>query len=277
MGKIHDALKRAEEQRAKGGGAPGGAAAPAQWLDRPQPPPRRPLLRRARGPGLRDARKARAVLTDSESAVAEQYRSLRARVQSLRRGRAIRSLAITSADPREGKTTTAVNLALCFGLELEHATCLVDADLRTPGVHRALPQMPEAGLAELLEGHADLEDALVEIPETRLQVIPVRAHPAHPSELLASRRMEELVRELHERFETTVIDTPPILALPDATTLVDLCDAAILVVQSGVSSRDDVERALERIDRTKLLGTVLNRTEDVPKAYAYYYGGGGRR
>lgn len=274
MGKIHEALQRAEMQRAREGGAPGGADSIGSLLDRPAPAPGRSRQRRARSRTLRDARRARFVLTESESSVAEQYRSLRARIQSLRRGRTVRSILVTSAVPREGKTTTAVNLALCFGLDLEHATCLIDADLRTPSVHRVLPTLPEAGLAEVLEEHASIDEALVEVPETRLEVMPVRSRPPHPSELLASRHMGELLDELVKRFETIVIDAPPVLVLPDATTLVDLCDAVILVVQSGGASRDDVERSLERIDRAKLLGTVLNRAEDLPRSYAYYYGAG---
>jgi capsular exopolysaccharide synthesis family protein len=273
MGRIHDALQRAEEQRARHGGARGGAGSLEHALDRPLPVRERVPGRRERSKTLLDVRRSRVVLTDSESAVAEQYRSLRARIQSIRRGRAIRSLIVTSAAPREGKTTTAVNLALCFGLELEHKTCLVDADLRTPGVHRAFADLPEVGLIEVLEGHASLEEALAGVPETRLSVLPVCSLPSHPSELLASRRMEELLGELHERFDTIILDTPPVLVLPDATTLADLCDGTLLVVGSGAASRADVEAALERMDQTRLLGAVLNRLDETPPSYGYPYGG----
>ena len=272
MGKIHQALQRAEQERARAVGV----EALEPGLERSAPVPGRPLRSRVRGRKLLDARRSRIVLSESESSVAKQYGSLRARIQSLRRNRPFKTLVVTSAVPREGKTTTAMNLAFSFGLDLEHATCLIDADLRTPSVHRALPDVPEAGLGELLEGHSELDVALLEVPDTRLSVLPVRSLPTHPSELLGSRRMVELLGRLRERFDTVLIDTPPILALPDATELVDLCDAVLLVVGSGISSRDDLEEALERIDRAKLLGTVLNYAADVPKAYDYYYGGAGR-
>jgi capsular exopolysaccharide synthesis family protein len=273
MGKIHDALQRAEEQRAQHGGARGGAGSLEQMLDRPVPPAPRPARRRVRTKTLLNARRSRIVLTDSESAVAEQYRTLRARIQSLRRGRALLSLVVTSAVPREGKTTTAVNLALSFGLELEHRTCLVDADLRTPAVHRTLSDLPDAGLADVLEGHASLDDALTVVPDTRLSVLPVRSLPTHPSELLASRRMGMVLDELHKRFDTIIVDPPPVLVLPDATTLVDLCDAVVLVVGCGAASREEVHEALSRIDQRKIVGAVLNRVKETPPTYGYYYGG----
>jgi capsular exopolysaccharide synthesis family protein len=272
MGKIHQALQKAEHERARSVGV----EALEPTLERSAPVPGRPLRSRVRGRKLIDARRSRIVLSESESSVAKQYGSLRARIQSLRRSRELRSIVVTSAVPREGKTTTAMNLALSYGLDVEHTTCLVDADLRTPSVHRALPEVPEAGLGEVLDGHCELDAALIEVPDTSLSALPVRSLPTHPSELLGSGRMVELLQQLHERFDTVIIDTPPVLALPDATTLVDACDATILVVGSGISSRDDVEGALERIDRSKLLGTVLNYAEDVPKAYGYYYGGSAR-
>jgi capsular exopolysaccharide synthesis family protein len=266
MGRIHDALQRAEEQREKLGGARGGPASAQEIFDR-APEPREFATGPVRGAALRSARRSRVVLSDAESAVTEQYRTLRARIQSIRRLRPLRSIVVTSALAGEGKTTTAVNLALSFGLDLERETCLVDADLRTPSVHRALAELPPAGLAELLDEDAKLEEVLVRVPDTRLSVVPVRSLPAHPSELLASRRMARLVEELSGRFETVLIDAPPVLGLPDATTLVDLCDAALFVIARGRVSRADLEAALERIDAGKVLGTVFNRAAEGPLAY----------
>ena len=205
MGKIHDALQQAEQERAKAGAAPGGVAAVQRALD-----PRTQTGQRAsgtpRGEKLSAARRSRIMITDADASVTEEYRTLRARIQSLRRTRPIRSIVVTSALPGEGKTTTAVNLALCFGLEREGRTCLIDADLRTPAVHHALIESPELGLAELLELDPKLEEALIRVPDTRLCVLPVKAIPSHPSELLASQRMAELIQELESRFDTVIID-----------------------------------------------------------------------
>ncbi len=268
MGKIHDALQRAEQERTRAGGAASTTAAHLELEPRMLTGPRRRSSERAER--LRDARRSRFMLADTDSSVTEEYRTLRARIQSIRRSQPLRSILVTSALPGEGKTTTAVNLALSFGLELEGATCLVDADLRTPGVHHVFFENPEAGLAELLELDVKLEDALVHVPDTRLSVLTVRALPTHPSELLASRRMTALMEELHSRFDTVLIDSPPILGLPDTTTLVDLCDAVLLVIGSGRASRADLEAALAQIDASKAIGCVFNRSQEAPKGYGLY-------
>jgi capsular exopolysaccharide synthesis family protein len=265
MGKIHDALQRAEEERLRQERA---SAAPAAEAPAASPSSRSAHPRDSRDPIL-SGRRAR-VITAGDSAVGEEYRTLRARLQSLRRKREIRSFVLTSAIPGEGKTTTAVNLALSFGLDLGTTTCLVDADMRTPSVHRAFAQLPAAGLAEVLETDAKLEDALLQVPETRLWVLPVKGLPGQPSELLASQRMVRLLEELAARFDTVVIDAPPLLGLPDAVTLVDLCDATLLVVGAGESPRAHVETALERLDRRKVIGCVFNRCETSSPAEEYY-------
>ncbi len=268
MGKIHDALQRAEEERASLGGSPL-AAVPLQDFSELPPAPRQRVRKTLRDEQLRESRRSRVVLCALESGVTEVFRTIRARIQSLRRTREIRSLVITSALAGEGKTTTAMNLALTFGLEREGLTCLVDADLRAPSVHKMLRETPDAGLAEMLEADAKLEEVLIAVPDTRLSVLPVRAVPTHPSELLASRRMAELVDELHARFATVIVDAPPINGLPDVMALVDLCDAALLVIGADQVPRQEVETALERIDASKVLGTVFNRYDTRPKSYRY--------
>jgi capsular exopolysaccharide synthesis family protein len=277
MGKIHDALRRAEELRH---GAPAAEDVTTENASTPPAIPAPRASKPARGWLARrkaarpDARKRENVISTGEANLSEEYRTLRARIQSLRRTRDLRSIVVTSTRPGEGKTTTAANLALGFGLEREGLTCLVDADLRTPRVHQVFRGAGQFGLAEVLEGDAKLDEALISVPDTRLMVLPVRALPTAPSELLASRAMLELVEELHTRFQTVIFDTPPVLGLPDTVTLVDLCDATLFVVGAGIAPRDDVEAALERLDAGKVIGVVLNRcaSSEVPYAGSYGYG-----
>ena len=176
-----------------------------------------------------------------------------------------------SARSDEGKTTTAVNLALCYGLSFDEDSCLVDADLRTPDVEQSLPEQGGAGLVDVLEDRATLDEALVQFPETRLSVLAARSIAERPSELLASQKMVELMRELHARFPIVIVDALPILGLPDTTTLVDVCDAAVLVMAARQNSPAEVERALDRVDRSKVLGIVFNKSDDVPVPYGYGY------
>jgi capsular exopolysaccharide synthesis family protein len=268
MGRIHDALRRAEQERQRQGATAPRASFPGAEIEGEVS-----KGRRSRTEETRSARRARVMISDVDSMVTEEYRTLRARIQSIRRTRKVRSLVVTSARPGEGKTTTATNLAMSFGLARESKTCLLDADLRTPGVQRALRELPEAGLAEVLGADAKLEHALAHLPDTGLWVLPVRALPANPSELLASLKMADLMIELANRFDTVIIDSPPVLGLPDATELVDLCDAALLVVAANQTPRPDVTAALERIAPDKVIGVVLNRYD--VKGAPYGYGSNG--
>ncbi|HTO70247.1 MAG TPA: CpsD/CapB family tyrosine-protein kinase [Myxococcota bacterium] len=238
--------------------------------------------RRAKKAAKKSAKAARArqvrsretlLVGAADSMYSEEYRTLRARIQSLRRTRDLRSIVVSSSRPGEGKTTTAVNLALSFGCEREHSTCLVDADLRTPQVHKSFAG-GVVGLAEVLEGDAKLEEALIAVPNTRLMVLPVKALPTAPSELLSARAMTDLLAELHTRFNTVIFDAPPVLGLPDTVTLVDHCDSALFVVGAGRVPREDVEAALERLDANKLIGVVLNRCDRNEIGYLGAYGYG---
>ena len=286
MGRIHDALQRAERERERRARdladvldeAPGEIASPQAPAPRiaelaPAAPPPQSAPRPLAAPGLdRAAVRASSLrAADLEGAIADQYKSLRARLQSLRRQRDVRSLVVTSAKPGEGKTTTALNLARSYGIESEFDTCLIDLDLRTASLGSYLSSPPPQGISEILEESATLDDALVQVPATRLFVIPAGKPPANPSELLESLRMRQLVDALHARFGLVIVDSPPVLGLPDDTAIVDLFDAALLVVGVEATTPREISAVLERIDRGKLIGTVLNRSEPVADAYTYGY------
>ncbi|MEN8183520.1 MAG: CpsD/CapB family tyrosine-protein kinase [Myxococcota bacterium] len=277
MGKVYDALRRAEAQRSEAGDDPR-ARVPSvvSTLDRAKVRVQAPFWQRWLG------RKRRLVLEDGtalnkrrisllrpDSFVAEQFRTLRARIDSISAEHPIRSIAMTSAVAGEGKTVSAVNFALVNAMSVGRRVLLIDCDLRNPKVHAALGLQPEAGLAEVLLDRANLADAITKVEGVSLEVLPVRGQPANPSELLASDRMRALVEEVSQTYDRVVLDTPPVLALPDAKTVSDYCDAILLVVQAGSTATVDISATLEVLDRRRVLGVVLNGVEDASDHYGY--------
>lgn len=281
MGKVYEALQRAEAERGRRGAPVQGVTAPvAPAVERA----------RARASAGRFARirswfrsrgeadttddanafnKRRIALLQPDSFVAEQFRTLRARLDALAAERPVRTIAVTSAMPDEGKTTAALNLALVSSMNLDRRVLLVDCDLRRPKLHVALGLRPECGLAEVLSGDATLESAVVAVEGTSLRVLPVHATPSNPSELLASDRMRSLVEEVARSYDQVIFDMPPTLALPDAKTVSELTDGLVFVVRANSTPRDDVAAALDILDRRRVLGLVLNGVESESKRYGY--------
>jgi Mrp family chromosome partitioning ATPase len=136
-----------------------------------------------------DLNKRRISLIQPDSFVAEQFRALRGRIDAIAEQRPMRTVAITSATPGEGKTTSAINLALVTSLSVGRRVLLIDCDLRRPKIHRSLGIRPEAGLAEVLTDAASLDDAIVKVEGVNLELLTVRGRPQNPSELLGSARM----------------------------------------------------------------------------------------
>ncbi|HTF35777.1 MAG TPA: CpsD/CapB family tyrosine-protein kinase [Myxococcota bacterium] len=209
-----------------------------------------------------------------DSFVAEQFRHLRARLDSIAAQRPLRTIAMTSALPNEGKTTAAINLAVVCEMHLDRRVLLVDCDLRKPKVHRALGLRPEAGLAEVLQGDAPLEKAIMRVEggafdSGALEVLPVKAQPSNPSELLASAKFKSLIEELSRRYGLVILDTPATLALPDAKTISELADGLIMVVRADVTPQEDVQAALDILDRRRVLGIVLNDAQVDEHYYGY--------
>lgn len=292
MGKVYDALRRAESQRSERRAAPAGFPTPIEPAGgqpglRPRehgadvPTREKPgrfarwlrVLRRERAAPVADdagaINKRRITLLQPDSFVAEQFRTLRARLDSLAAERPMRTIAITSSLPGEGKTTASINLALVSAMGVGRRILLVDCDLRRPKIHAALGLRPEFGLAEVLTDQATAERAICKVEGTSLEVLPVRGTPPNPAELLASGRMRTLLEELSRSYDLVILDTPPALALPDAKVLSELVDGVVLVVRADQTPEDDVQATMDLLDRRRLLGVVLNGAETDTQRYGY--------
>jgi len=212
---------------------------------------------------------------DPKSPVSESYRSLRTNVVYASADKKIKSLLISSSQPGEGKSTTAANLAIAFA-QLRKKTLIVDGDLRKPVQHNVfgLPRSP--GLSEFLIG--DVSDVSSLIHPTKIEnlfILTAGGLPPNPSELLGSAIMSRLVDQLEKEWDMVVIDSPPIIAVTDASMISGEIDAIALVVKAGHTEKSAVDRAMDTIRNVKapLIGAILNgaNQESLGGKYAYYY------
>jgi len=280
MAKVYDALRRAEEERMRLVGnettrpMPLNTESVGPVADKAD---RKPFWKRAApsaaaaalSDGSAEVNKRRIALLQPDSYIAEQFRGLRGRIDAIASQRPLRTIAVTSAFPGEGKTTCAVNLGIVSDLSVASKVLLIDCDLRRPKIHSALGLQPEVGLGEVLAGQATLDDALMCVEGANLDVLPVRSRPQNPSELLGSPEMTTLIAEVSTRYDRIILDTPAALGLPDAKAVSDRCDGMILVVRADVTSQFDIQAVLEILDRQRLLGMLINGV-DVPEGrYGY--------
>jgi exopolysaccharide/PEP-CTERM locus tyrosine autokinase len=172
------------------------------------------------------------------------------------------ALAVTSPRGREGKTLTAINLAISLSQEVDQTVLLVDADLRTPGIHGYFDLPPGPGLSDFLISKTALADILVHPGIERLVILPGGRPLANSSEMLGSQKMMALVQELKNRYPSRIVvfDLPPVLSAADALAFAPYVDAAVLVVEEGGTDLAEVQRAAEMLDSTRLIGTVLNKS-----------------
>ncbi len=210
---------------------------------------------------------------DQRSFFAEAYRSVRTALQfSTARG-VPRLLTVTSAISGEGKSTTALSLAIQFA-QTGKQTLLIEADLRKPSLHKALRLDNETGLTNYLAG-GDLLPADITRPShiPNLFAIPSGPLPPNPAELLASPRMAELLELAAERFDQVILDSPPLLGLADAVIIGNLCEGTLITVEMGATPRGYVLGAVKRLRaaRVPLVGTLMTKMEAGNRGYGYYY------
>jgi capsular exopolysaccharide synthesis family protein len=212
---------------------------------------------------LQGARLHPNLVTTAESAgiAAEQYRALRTRILNADH-RSSNVVLVTSPGRGEGKSLTAANLALTMAQDYQRRACIVDADLRAPQVSKlfGLPEGP--GLADVLLGAAQLEDALVTLEEYQLTILPAGRAATHPAELLGTTAMRRTFEALRSRFDRIIVDTPAANPLADVGILTPLVDSVVLVVRAGMTETPAIHDALASIDEGKLLGIVLNEAAE---------------
>lgn len=232
-------------------------------------------------PRRKDAQRKAIVVAEPNGTSAEAYRRVRSSLRFAAVEHDISAIAVTSSIPGEGKTSTAVNLALTYS-EAGMRVLLVDADLRRPMVAETLGLENSVGLTTMLVGAVVFEDAALQWGETSLWVLPAGEVPPNPAELLASARMTELLRELHHDFDMMVVDTAPLLSVSDATIIAQSVDTTIVVADVSKVHLAQLARSLEALDRARaqVAGVVFSRVKrQRGDDYNYYYYGpsGGRR
>jgi protein-tyrosine kinase len=203
---------------------------------------------------------------------AEEFRSLRTRLNHLQSQQDLHAIVVTSASPAEGKSFTAVNLALAQA-QLENPVLLADLDLRRPVVHNLFQCERTPGFSDFLLAEKPLEDCIRKIEGTNLYFLPAGSQVKNPLELLNMRHVKQTLEGLRKIFNWIILDTPPLLFSADANLLSTLTDGTLIVVRIGSTTYDSVIRAMQTLCENNVLGIVANgaRAGELYSKYTYYY------
>jgi Mrp family chromosome partitioning ATPase len=212
----------------------------------------------------------RVLNPSSADPAAVAFRMLRTQVLQRMDANGWRTLAVFSPSAKDGKTTTAINLAISLASDRLHTVLLVDFDFLHPSVAPRLGLVPELGGDDAMSGQARVEECLYH-PEgfDRLVIMPARATLDNSSEMLAGPRSRALVAELRARYPERIVvfDLPPVLAADDALAFAPLVECGLVVASEGRTRRKDLVRTIELLHKTPLVGTALNRAADSPAGY----------
>lgn len=208
---------------------------------------------------------------DEQSLAAEAFRLLGVRLQHLRRDRTLRKVLITSTIPQEGKSTVASNLACTLALKTQQKVVLVEGDLRRPALSQEFGLGRNPGLCECLEHERPLVKCIYRLEGPRLWILPSGSASSNALELLQSARLSALMEQLTAWFDWVIIDSPPVLPMADTSVWARLADGILLVTRQGVTDKRQLKRGLEALETKKLIGAILNGSNDIDQ-HDYYYG-----
>jgi capsular exopolysaccharide synthesis family protein len=217
----------------------------------------------------------RLVATGKEDSLgAEKFRFLAVRLRQMRQSRPLKKILITSTIPEEGKSTVAANLACTLARRKPHKVLLIDGDLRRPTESAQFGIGHVPGLCEWLNGETE-EASLYRLEGLGMWILPAGVAPENPLELMQSGKLGPLLDRLATWFDWIVIDSPPVLPLADTSIWSRLADGILLVTRKGVSEKRQLKRGLEAIEKSKLLGALVNSSVNVSHSdyyqrYSYY-------
>jgi capsular exopolysaccharide synthesis family protein len=217
-------------------------------------------------------RDQRIILTEEHDPVADAYKVLRTHVLQRMRANGWKTLAVTSPSEGNGKTLTAINLAISLAREVNQTILLVDLDLRRPSLGRYFVDGPTRGLSDYLTEGVDVADLLIHPSIERLVVLPGNHSFTQSSEMLSSPRMVQLVQEFKTRYtdRLTLFDMPPLLAGDDVLAFLPYVDAVMLVIEEGKTTKAELAQAYQLLGEKNIIGTVLNKSEDASSGIGYY-------
>jgi protein-tyrosine kinase len=301
MSRIHEALKKAEQERAVIQSSEGALPVPNTAVETVMPP-------MEGGDSLPDIFKQPATVTPQSASLrryedlcqrcahphwhpdlnvnifhnpalsvhaAEQFRTLRSRLYQVRGSQQLRTLLIASSLPAEGKTFVTNNLAQAIVRQPDRRCLIIDADLRCSRLHVPLGAPPSPGLTDYLLGEADEMAVIQHGSEGNLCFIPGGKEVANPSELLLNGRLKALLERVTPIFDWVILDSPPLLPVADASLLADHVDGVILVVRAASTQTSVAERACQELQGRNIVGVVLNAVEKAHAYGSYYYHGYG--
>lgn len=294
MSRIHEALKKAEQERAANQGAgmqPSYATVPANET---------PAFAEAHvapaavacagapqfgGPFSLDTLLSRCAQMEWRSDAStmlfmnggdggrgtEEFRTLRSRLYHLRESMPLKKVLVTSALPKEGKSFTSANLAQVMVRQHGRRALLIDADLRAPRLHQMLGTASGPGLADYLQGRSDELSIMQRGPLENLYFIPSGTATGDPAELVGNGRLKLLLQRVEPLFDWIIVDSPPAIPVSDASVLSKACDGVLMVVRSNSTPSDMARKAREQFPDPTLVGVVLNGTSDESVPYSRYY------
>ena len=296
MSRIHEALKKAEQERA----ATQGSSLPTSFATTPvaEPPvfDEKPavmppaanagvVMSAFASPFSTDTLLARCAQRewkpeagtmlfmngDDSGRGTEEFRTLRSRLYHLREKMTLKKILVTSALPREGKSFTSSNLAQVVVRQHGRRALLIDADLRAPRLHQMLGTTSDPGLSDYLTGKSDEFSIMQRGPLENLFFIPSGTGVADPAELVGNGRLKLLLQRVEPLFDWIIIDSPPAVPVSDASVLAKACDGVLMVVRSNSTPVDLARRARQEFPEEALIGAVLNGTSEDALPYARYY------